>query len=181
MSLVELDVRADGIEEIIRDLAATEAVAKKAITSTLVKMGNWLRTRSAKGLSAELKIQQKVIRRRLKQFRVQARSNGASLRVWYGLDPVALIYLKAKQNASGVTADGGRDVKGAFISKGRGGNLQVFKRRGKARLPIDKQSALVDIQARDFLEKQLVSAAEFEAQFFRFFEHELKWRMQTLK
>lgn len=179
MSLVELDVRTDGLETIIRDLAATEAQAKKAIVSTLRKMGAWLRTRSARGLSEELKMQQKVIRRRLRQFKVQARPDGATLKVWYGLDPVALIYLKAKQNATGVAASGGREVKGAFIARGRGGNLQVFKRKGNARLPIEKQSADMDIKARDFLERQVVSGAEFEAQFFRVFEHELKWRMQT--
>ena len=179
MSLVELDIRQDGLEQIVRDLAATEAQTTKAIRCTLVKMGAWLRTRSARGLSEELKMQQKVIRRRLKQFKVQARPDGATLKVWYGLDPVALIYLKAKQNATGVSANGGREVKSGFIARGRGGNLQVFKRKGDARLPIQKQSADVDIKARDFLERQVVSNAEFEAQFFRVFEHELTWRMRT--
>ena len=181
MSLVNLDIDAQSLQGVVLDLAATEQQAEKALNSTLVKMAGWLRSKSVKGLSQKLTIQQKVIRRRLKSFRLQRRAGGSSITVWYGLDPIALIYLQAKQGRAGVRAYGGRFVQSAFIANGQNGNRQVFKRRGKARLPIDKQRADIEDKANTYIEDDLVGTAEFEARFFKTFEHELQWRTQTLK
>lgn len=179
MALVNLDIDARDLQGVILDLAATEQQAEKALNSTLVKMAAWLRSKSVKGLSGALAIQQKVIRRRLKAFRLQRRAGASEVTVWYGLDPIALIYLQAKQGKGGVKAYGGRFVQSAFIADGRNGNRQVFKRRGKGRLPIDKQRADIEDKASTYIEDELVGAAEFEARFFKTFEHELQWRTQT--
>lgn len=179
MALVNLDIDARDLQGVILDLAATEQQAEKALNSTLVKMAGWLRSKSVKGLSGALAIQQKVLRRRLKSFRLQRRAGGSEITVWYGLDPIALIYLQARQNKSGVKAYGGRFVQSAFIANGSNGNRQVFKRRGKGRLPIDKQRADIEDKANTYIEDELVGAAEFEARFFKTFEHELQWRTQT--
>lgn len=175
MSLVNLDISALGLDRLVVELDATLDQAEKALNSTLVKMASWLRTRSVRGLSKELAIQQKVIRRRLKSFRLKKGTDGSSITVWYGLDPVAMIYLGARQTKKGVTA-GKHRRDSAFIAKGANGGRQVFKRQGKARLPIDKQVLDVNDKAETFLEDKLIGAAEFEAQFFRTFERELKWR-----
>jgi hypothetical protein len=178
MSLIDLDIDAESLKGVVLDLAATEAQAEKALNSTLVKMASWLRSKSVKGLSQALTIQQKVIRRRLKSFRLQRRAGGSEITVWYGLDPIALINLQAKKSGAGVRAYGGRFVKSAFIAPGANGTKQVFKRRGKARLPIDKQRADIEDKASTYIEDQLVGTAEFEARFFKTFEHELQWRTQ---
>lgn len=175
MSLVNLEVSTLGIERLVLDLNATEKQAEKALRSTLVKMASWLRTRSVRGLSKELEIQQKVLRRRLKAFRLKKSADGANITVWYGLDPVALIYLGARQTSSGVTA-GRHKRKSAFIAKGSNGNKQVFKRRGKARLPIDKQVLDINNKAETFLEDRLIGSSEFETYFMTVLERELKWR-----
>jgi hypothetical protein len=78
-----------------------------------------------------------------------------------------------------VRAAGRRFVDGGFIASGKRGGRQVFKRKGRARLPIEKQRAEIEPKANTFLESKVVKAAEFEAQFFKTFEHELKWRTQT--
>jgi hypothetical protein len=179
MALVNLQIDAESLKGVALDLAATDAQVNKALNSTLVKMAGWLRSKSVKGLSTTLAIQQKVIRRRLKSFRLQRRAGGSEITVWYGLDPIALVYLQAKQNKTGVKASGGRFVQSGFIAKGSNGNRQVFKRRGKGRLPIEKQRAEIEDKASTYIEDQLVGAAEFEARFFQTFEHELQWRTQT--
>jgi hypothetical protein len=86
-----------------------------------------------------------------------------------------MIYLGAKQLGSGVSASGGRFVKGAFIAEMRGGTAHVFKRQGTARLPIDKQEAEIEQTSDRFIQHDALGA-EFEAQFFKVFEHELKWQ-----
>ena len=177
--MINLVVDAPSLEGVITDLAATEAQVQKALNSTLNKMATWLRSISAKGLSKELAIQQKVIRRRLKLFRLHRNGDGSEVKVWYGLDPIAMIYLQPKQNKQGVRAYGGRFSKSAFIAAGSNGNRQVFKRRGKERLPLDKQRADIVDKASIYIEDNLLGTNEFEAQFYKIFEHELQWRTST--
>lgn len=174
MSVIDLDIDAEQLRIAVADVSATQQQAEKALLSTLAKMATWLQAKSIKALSAELGIQQKVIRRRLKKFGLRKRNGGAEITVFYGLNPIALIYLSPKKRAGGIGASGGRYVKGGFIAKG-----QVFKRRGAARLPIEKQVAEIKDQADVYIEDHLLGTAEFEAKFFQLFEHEIKWRTQT--
>lgn len=173
--MIKLEVNPSGLEPAIYELNATEAQAEKALTSTLMKMSKWLRTRSAQGLSKELAVTQKVLRRRLKTMRLSKSIDGPSITVWYGLDPISVIYLGARKTKAGISA-GKHRFPGAFISAGKNGKKQVFKRRGKSRLPIEKQVLDIQDRANVFIEDKLVGAAEFESQFLKTFEHELKWR-----
>jgi hypothetical protein len=177
--MLNLEVDSGQLQRLVDDLTATEKQAEKALGSTVTRMATWLRTKSLRGLSAELSIQQKIIRRRLKQFKVRRSAGSAEITVWYGLDPIAMIYLGARKAAGGVRASGGRFVDGGFIANGRNGSRQVFKRRGRARLPLDKQNADIKDKADTYIEDNLLGSAEFEAQFFKVFERELKWRTQT--
>lgn len=177
--MINLEIDAKSLDRLVVDLDATDEQAKKALNTTLNKMATWLKGKSAKGLSGELGMQQKIIRRRIKNIGLTRRGNGSEIAVWYGLNPVALIYLQARQTKRGVKASGGRFVDGGFIANGKNSNRQVFKRRGKERLPIDKQRAEVEDKAGAFIENNLLGASEFDARFFQIFEHELKWQTRT--
>lgn len=172
MSIIELDLEAQGIGQVVADLKATEQQVKRALRTTLTRMASWMRTRSVRGLSKHLEIQQGVLRRRLKTFRVSMSGDNASITVWYGLNPISLIYLGARQTKRGVTA-GKHKRDGAFIAK-----RQVFKRRSGDRLPIDKQELDIEDKANSYLEDRVIGDAEFEQQFFAVFERELRWRTQ---
>lgn len=178
MGIVDLEFEALGVDQVIRDLQATETQVRQALRSTLRKMASWMRTRSVRGLSEHLQIQQKVIRRRLRTFRMRTSPDGGTITVWYGLNPISLIYLGARQNKAGVTA-GAHQRPGAFIASGKGGNQQVFKRRGSARLPLDKQRLDIQDKANTYLEDNIIGDLDFESQFYKIFEHELQWRTRT--
>ena len=105
-------------------------------------------------------------------------ARGAEAGVWYGLNPVALIRLGARQTSTGVSARGGRKVDGAFIARARGGGAQVFKRKGRERLPIVVQAADIEARATDYIQDDLAGARAFEQQFHRVFEHEIQWQMR---
>lgn len=169
--MINLQISEQGISQIVDELGATPEQCKKALRSALSKMARWLQTRTTKGLSAELQIQQKIIRRRLKKTNIVTTADGYAIKLWYGLNDISLIHLGARETKKGVTA-GKRKVDGAFIAKG-----QVFKRTGKARLPIEKQVVTIQKQANDYLEGA-ISQSDFDAQFFKTFEHELKWQMR---
>ncbi len=174
---MELWVDSSSLKVVSVDLQATEAQADAAMRSSLRKMASWLRAKSIRGLSRELEVGSKVLRRRLKAFRLRKTADGASVGVWYGLDPIALVHLGARQSKAGVKA-GQHAVAGAFIA-GKGDGKQVFKRVGKARLPIEKQTLDVQEKANRWIEDDLIGTAEFETKFLSTFEHELSWRMQT--
>lgn len=173
MISVEIDAR--DIERVVKELGATAQQVQRALNSTLRKMASWVKTRSVRGLSGELAIQQKVIRKRLRAIKFRRTSDGgAEVKLWYGLNPISLIYLGAKQNAKGVRASGSRFVQSAFIPKNKRG--AVFKRVGKSRLPIEKQTAEIQTKAERFLDDGLLNSPEFESQFFKTLMHELKWQ-----
>lgn len=157
-------------------LMATQKQVDAALRSTLGKMAKWVKTRSVRGMSDALGMQQKVIRRRVKALKAKKTSDGQQVSIWYGENPVGLIYLGARQNGSGVSASGGRTVKSAFIAKGKGGGKQVFKRTGSSRLPVKRQAAEVKPDADKFIESNFIDSAAFEAQFYKVFEHELQWQ-----
>lgn len=177
---LSVDIDDAGIQALINILGATETQIEAALRSTYGKMARWLRTRAVRGLSSELAVKQKVLRSRIKTFRLQGgiTSGGQGMKVWFGLKPISLMRLNAKKTAEGVRADGGRFVKGAFIAN-YNGRQTVLKRTGKSRLPLEVQSADIADQAVVYVEDNLIGTAEFDLQFFKIFEHELKWRTKT--
>lgn len=169
--MIDLEIDGHQLDRLVLDMAATEGQARLALRSTLNKMAAWLRVRSVKSLSKELKVQQAIVRRRLRAVKFKQTPDGGVAKVWYGLNPVDLIWLKPKENSRGVSAQGGRFVQGGFIA-----SKQVFKRVGAARLPIQKQSDAIAKPAEKTIAATGIMSADFERQFWKTFEHELKWR-----
>lgn len=176
--MIELQVDAAGLQQAAREMGATGAQVQQALRSTVGKMTRWARTRSVRDLGKGLVVPQKVLRPRVKARRLQRTARGAEAGVWYGLNPVALIRLGARQTRTGVSARGGRKVQGAFIARARGGGPQVFKRKGRERLPIAMQAADIEARAADYIQDDLAESRAFEQQFRRVFEHEIQWRMR---
>ncbi|WP_342627568.1 hypothetical protein AAC691_15550 [Nguyenibacter vanlangensis] len=152
----------------------------KAVGSTNQRMAQWMLTRSVRGLSARLGIPQKVLRRRLKRFRVQGYIHGA--KVWYGLDAIPFTDLRPVEDRGGVvTRDGGYYERGAFVTASRKtGRMRVLKRQGRERLPVEDVEANIYQQAMDFIADHIMGTPEFEAQYMRVLERELKWRTRTI-
>jgi hypothetical protein len=169
--MILLDINAQGIEAVIAELEPTEKQAKAALGRALNKMAKWIQTRTVKGLSHELQIMQKIIRRRMRKTTIQKTNTGWTINLWYGLNEISLIHLNARETKRGVTA-GKHKRDSAFIAKG-----QVFKRIGKGRLPIEKQTIEIKTKADAYLSGQAFTDG-YKEQFFKVLEHELKWQMR---
>ncbi|RZG78353.1 hypothetical protein EXE10_18205 [Acinetobacter sp. WCHAc060033] len=169
--MISLDIRAQGIDAIVAELEPTEKQFNAVLSRTLNKMAKWVQTRTAKGLSAELQVMQKIVRRRMRKTTIKKTNTGWSLNLWYGLNDISLIHLNARETKRGVTA-GKYKLDGAFIAKG-----QVFKRVGKGRLPLEKQVIEIKEKAETYLSGQAFSYG-YQEQFFKVLEHELKWQMR---
>lgn len=179
---LSVDIDGESIAALGNAFGATQAQVEAALRSTYAKMGRWLRTRAMRGLSSKLRIQQKILRGRVKTFRLQGgiTDSGAGAKVWFGLRPISLMRLNARKSGKGVRADGGRYIEGAFIANFNG-RPQVLKRTGSARLPIEVQQADIADASTVYIEDDLVGTAQFDSQFFKYLEHELKWRTRILK
>ena len=165
----------------IRRLGATEKVVQQSMRSALGKMAAWTKTRSARGLSKELKLQQKILRRRMRAKPVRRTSRGAQATLWYGLNNVPLIYLNARRNRRGVAAYAGRQGDAGFIATGgRRPTKEVFKREGRARMPIKRQTESIAQESTGYLE-DMIGEAEYQAHFQKLFLNQLQWRMQRQK
>lgn len=174
--MIEIRIDPREIEAAARHMAETPALVQAALRSTVSKMTRWARTRSVRELSSKLAIQQKVLRPRVKARKLRRTASGSETGIWYGLNPVALIRLDARKSGRGVSARGGRRVEGAFIAQGKGGHRQVFKRAGRARLPIKTQTAEIEKVSTDFVQDDLAQSHAFRQRFLQVFEHELEWR-----
>lgn len=169
--MISLDIGAQGIEAIIAELEPTEKQANAALSRTLNRMAKWVQTRTTKGLSAELQVTQKIMRRRMRKTSIQKTSTGWTIKLWYGLNEISLIHLNARKTKKGVTVGKHKRDK-AFIAKG-----QVFKRSRKGRLPIEKQTLEIKEKADSYIEDRAFSSG-YQEQFFKTLEHELKWQMR---
>jgi hypothetical protein len=79
-------------------------------------------------------------------------------RIWFGLSPVSLALLSPRQTARGVRA-GPVTVDGGFMPGGDFGK-SVFRRRGRGRLPIDKQFYEIKDMGEDVIRNKVEPVIE---------------------
>lgn len=185
--MIDLRIDSRELEWVAQDLKAAEGEVKMALRSTVSKMAGWLRTRAGRVIRKETLLKHEHIRRRLKSIRVRVRGNGVTGGVWIGLNDIDLAGLTPEQDDFGVSAGPpgrSRSYENAFMgprpgvlaSKLNGG---VFKRMTARRLPIERLGMPIKSDAEKALDSDVFKG--FEEQFYKVFEHELKWRMQSQK
>jgi hypothetical protein len=111
---------ASNIARVRVQLGVLEADIKAAIQTATRKAFKWAEREAAKDIAAEAGIPYRAARTRTKS---KYRLTGSG-QIWFGLNPVSAKYLGAK------------DQKGGFTNAKL--NEHFFRRRGKARLPIDR-------------------------------------------
>lgn len=141
------------------DLAAARAVRRT---------GRWLSSHSSREIAKELRIRQTPVRKRYSLY-TQARGN--EVKVWVGLDPIAVHYLgQPKENGSGVSV-AHRQYDDAFIAANKAGKELVFIRKGRQRLPIKVVTEDWEGPALSVLERWEKRAME---RFIELFEEEAR-------
>jgi hypothetical protein len=102
-----------------------------------------MRSEASKRIRARKRIKSSYISRSLTLSRPRGSDiNGMKWSVLVSGEPVPLIAYPARQTKKGVSVEVNRGkrtlVKGAFIATMKSGHRGVFRRRGKARLPIEE-------------------------------------------
>lgn len=119
-------------EQLTQDLELLGKRCEVAVQRAIKKLARWLRTHSLREIGRELKITQKVLKKR---FRIDENSKGDSpyINIWFGLLNVGAHEVgKARQNRAG-TRVRGRQFDGAFVKKIYGSEEKVYIRARRNR------------------------------------------------
>lgn len=149
----------------VRDLLGVLQKDMKAALRTATRQaGQWANREGARRLAKEARVPLKNLRQGLRlKFQYQSVKGFATARLWYGLNPISLKYLGARQQKKGVRA-AGETIPGGFIAPTLGAH--AFKRAGKKRLPIVRQERKIADKGNAFLQTFEV---EVTAKFVEFF------------
>ncbi len=130
-------------------LTALAPQLQRAVDRALRKTARWLETHSKRELGRELKLPIRVLSIRF-QHVLQLKGQQKSAVVWFGVNPIEARYLgSARQNRRG-TRVGRHQFDLAFTASMKNAHKNVFRRKGRERLPIevvrmsiDKESTLI--------------------------------------
>ncbi len=179
---MRINVEFEGIDKALAALNPQEY--KKALSKTVRRMGQRFRTTATKEVRNTYYIKAKKLKEKIKTRTVRD-GNGTVWKFEVRDNQSSLINFGARQIKKGVSVkvrkDRGRKViKGAFIVKGAGGNLQVFKRAGKERMPIDAKKTLSVPQMfnDDVLNK---ATKEVEERYASEFKHNLDFYLGKIR
>jgi hypothetical protein len=157
----------------------------RANARALNDSGARIKTRSVRGISAETNLKQKTIRDRYYIRRATAKKQRARLSV-YTRDVSAISQFTPAKKARLVPGQGTnrrgvrvakRQINHAFIARGKG-NLQVFRREGDARLPIEAIKFPIQRQATRITMR--VAKRVMSSVYPTILERELKFRINKV-
>jgi hypothetical protein len=135
--MITIDVR-DNIRLVLRSLDATREEVKGAVTRSLNKTATTVRNEASTEIRKIYNLKAGVIKKQIK-IKKANRANPTAIISASGR-PIPLIEFTARQRKAGVSVlikRGQRKVvRSAFIAKMPSGNVGVFQRKGKLRLPI---------------------------------------------
>ena len=175
--MMELQIDEAQMRSIADKLGASEEDIKRAHSRALSKTSRALRTQARKALREGLKLRAAAVlnaRLKLVRFRPRGRSLGGAL-LWTGTNdlPARAFKGKPRQTATGAGI-GGRSFKGAFVGTGQNSDAKIiFRRKGKARLPVYAETVSIVEEAEPILEDVYRDVA---AIFFKNFKSEIRAR-----
>lgn len=180
--MLHFDVDYKQLLNVAEELQASQKQFKAALSRACNRTAATLRKMSGRGLKDELQLRTlAVLRKRLKSIKLKGSQQGLSL--WYGLNdlPVSSFKGRAKKTADGAEFKGEK-FDGGFIGRSTvKGKRTVFKRAGKARLPIVEQLMPIKDKADIFIEDEIFVKVEeiFWQHFTRDLTARVKYNLQT--
>ncbi|WP_163832175.1 phage tail protein [Spartinivicinus ruber] len=164
----------EAFDELLKGLDEDSKAVQKAIRRAVRKLTQFLRRQLLQALSQTTGLKQKAFKNNQRLF-IEVAKDGKSGRVWLGLNPIGLHHFgNPKQVNAGVKVRGKPLRQGAFTIQSSHGNTVVFKRKGKARFPIEYQTEAIDQLATPVVERIIKQAEE---RFFTLLEQELNYAL----
>ncbi|AGJ98562.1 Putative minor tail protein z [Wolbachia endosymbiont of Drosophila simulans wNo] len=163
----------NNINEIISNIDGKEQKVKLAAIKALNRTALWLKLKTAKEISEEKKIKLSLIRKRLRIFKAKTSRLEVLIRAnLYDIRASTIGKIQKTRRGSKV---GKHEFIGGFAAVMPKGNSGMFKREGRAALPIKEVKLPLEPEASRIIEN-LVNY-EVEKVFTKFFKRELSCRV----
>ncbi|QEK90184.1 phage tail protein [Wolbachia endosymbiont of Chrysomya megacephala] len=154
---------------IIQSIDAERKKVEKAMVSALNKTALWLKAQAAKKISEEKRIKLSLIRKRLRIFKAKTSRLEVLIRAnLYDIRASAIGKIQKTRRGSKV---GKHEFIGGFAAVMPKGNSGIFKREGRAALPIKEVKLPLEPEASRII-GNLVNY-EVEEVFEKFFERDI--------
>ncbi|MBR9984158.1 MAG: phage tail protein [Wolbachia endosymbiont of Homalodisca vitripennis] len=158
----------ENIERIIHNIDANKAKIELAAVRALNKTALWLKSQAAKEISEEKRIKLSVIRKRLRIFKAKTSRLDVLIRAnLYDIRASTIGKIQKIRRGSKV---GKHEFIGGFAAVMPKGNSGIFKREGRAALPIKEVKLSLEPEASKVI-RDLVNY-EVEKVFEKFFERD---------
>lgn len=159
---------ASDLDRVAMSFGATRKEIDLALRKATIRTTRWLRTQVLRTSSNVVSVSQRNFRKRV-FLRIDKKNHGS---VWVGLNPINLSFLSPRQTRRGVRA---RSIfrQSAFIMP----SGAVMKRKGKARLPIEKQALPIAEALEGILQNKVFNSNNVARVFMKEFESNLQWRI----
>ncbi|WP_407075196.1 phage tail protein [Wolbachia endosymbiont of Rhagoletis indifferens] len=162
----------NNINEIISNIERKEQKIKLAAIKALNKTALWLKAQAAKEISEEKQIKLSLIRKRLRIFKAKTSRLDVLIRAnLYDIRASTIGKIQKTRRGSKV---GKHEFIGGFAAVMPKGNSGMFKREGRAALPIKEVKLPLEPEASKVM-RDLVNY-EVEKVFTKFFERELSYK-----
>nr|WP_265030432.1 phage tail protein [Wolbachia endosymbiont (group B) of Athalia cordata] len=162
----------NNINEIISNIDGKEQKVKLAAIKALNRTALWLKAKAAKEISEEKKIKLSLIRKRLRIFKAKTSRLEVLIRAnLYDIRASAIGKIQKTRRGSKV---GKHEFIGGFAAVMPKGNSGIFKREGRAALPIKEVKLPLKPEASRII-GNLVNY-EVEEVFTKFFERQLSYK-----
>lgn len=163
------NIRTNNVNQIVNNIDSQEPKVRLAAVRALNKTALWLKTQAAKEISKERQIKLTVMRKRLRI--VKARASTLEVIIKANLYDVKANLLGSMRQTKVGTKAGKHQFIGAFIATMPEGHRGVFKRKGRASLPIQEVKLPLEPEASKIIEELVIH--EVEEVFEKFLRREL--------
>ncbi|WP_408067947.1 phage tail protein [Wolbachia pipientis] len=163
------------MNEIVYNIDEKEQKVKLAAIKALNRTALWLKAQAAKEISEEKKIKLSLIRKRLRIFK--AKTSRLEVLIRANLYDIRASTIGKIQKTRRGSKIGKHEFIGGFAAIMPKGNSGMFKREGRAALPIQEVKLPVEPEGSRII-KDLVNY-ESEREFEKYFKHELNYILKV--
>lgn len=136
---MRMDIDRKELDQLLGAFQISKQAAKRAAERAVRKAAKWTGGQAAKVTGAELKLQQRLIRQRLRTFR---KGDGTEQKIWLGLNAIAVRRLgQARRTQRGVQV-GRHFFEKAFVIDKFGGG--IYRRKTADRFPLSLVKLEID-------------------------------------
>lgn len=167
---MDVHVGSGEIEKLLGMLHVSKEACRRASKRAVRKVAKWTQATAAKTMSAEMRLQQRIMRARLRMY---MRGDGMEQKVWLGLNSLAARRLGVPKRQGTGTKVGAHFFDGAFpIWKFGGG---VYRRTTSERFPLELAKLEIDEAGAKALQD---ASRRAEARLLEILRQELNYEFQ---